>query len=391
MQTDIHSSPQPIQRTALHPHHVALGAHFTLFAGWELPLYYCSILKEHLAVRLCAGLFDISHLGHLEVFGEGADAQLQRLVTSDIAKLAVGQACYTSMLTPRGSILDEMIVYRLGLKRFRLVANAARAERVLGWLRTHLISDVQIEDRRSKVGTLALQGPKAVGILSAIVDFPVASLARYGIAEIDVVGWPVWVARTGYTGEDGFELFCTTEALGPIWLTLLKAGEGVGLKPAGLGARDTLRLEMGLPLGGSDLDEDSTPLEVGLERTIDWDKGPFIGRDALERQRQEGVRRLLVGFELKEPGVARGGYPIYAGNDRIGEVTSGGVVPSSYSQADAKCTWRAIGLGYVRPQWARPGTEIAIEIHGRLIKAQVVQCPFYHRKRSAASRSAARP
>lgn len=344
-------------------------------------MYYSSILDEHQAVRKRVGLFDVSHLGHLEVSGPDALTQLQLLVTQDLTVLEPGRACYTPMLTTRGTILDEMIIYQLAPERFRLVVNAANAEKVLGWLRSRLNAGAPVGDLRSRVGTLALQGPRAVPVLERLCPESPGGLPRYAVREGAVAGRSGWIARTGYTGEDGFELFFLTEDLETVWSALMETGKDSGIRPVGLGARDTLRLEAGLPLGGSDLDERTTPLEAGLEWTVVWQKGPFVGRDALERQRREGVKRRLVGLELREPGVARPGYPIYRGEDKIGQVTSGTAVPVAYAEESAPGTMRAIGLGYVPPSVAKPGAEVQVEIHQRRVKAEIVKLPFYRRAR----------
>ncbi len=371
MSEGLTEAAEGLKRIPLHSVHAALGARFGAFAGWELPMVYTSILDEHQAVRNRVGMFDVSHLGHLEVFGPDALAQLQLLVTQDLTVLEAGRACYTPMLTPKGAILDEMIIYHLQPDRFRLVVNAANGDKVLAWLKSRVNSGTPVEDLRLRVGTLALQGPKATEVLGRVCPEAPSRLPRYGVGEETLAGRQGWIARTGYTGEDGFEIFFPVEDLPSLWEALMEAGKHSGIQPIGLGARDTLRLEAGLPLGGSDLDEKTTPLEAGLEWTVVWQKGPFVGRDALERQRREGVTRRLVGFELREPGVARTGYPITRGEDKIGQVTSGTMLPGS----------RAIGLGYVSPSAAKPGTEIQIEIHGRRVKAEVVKPPFTRRKK----------
>ncbi len=371
MPSEVASPPETLKRTALYPLQAELGARFCSFAGWELPLYYGSILREHQAVRTAAGLFDVSHLGHVEVSGAAAPAHLQLLVTQDLERVEPGRAIYTAMLTPRGWILDEMIIYRLAPDRFRLVVNAANGEKVLGWLRGKMGAGAAVEDLRNKVGTLALQGPKAEEILRAVSPLALASVPRYSVTESEAAGRPCRVARTGYTGEDGCEIFASVEDLPEIWKALLEKGRPLGLEPAGLGARDTLRLEAGLVLGGSDLDEKTSPLEAGLDWAVDWRKGPFIGREVLERQRREGVARQLVGFEMRGPGVPRPGYAILRGEEKVGKVTSGSMIGG-----------RAIGMGYVPPASARPGTPMLIEIHQRRVEAEVVKLPFYRRKKS---------
>ena len=332
-------------------------------------MYYTSILDEHQTVRNRVGVFDVSHLGHLDVTGEDAVSQLQLLVTQDLAGLEAGRACYSPMLTSKGAILDEMIIYRLEPNRFRVVANAANGDKVLAWLKSRVNS--KVEDLRAQIGTLALQGPKAVDVMERVSPGTAGRLRRYAVGEGTAAGRRGWIARTGYTGEDGFEIFFSVEDLPVVWEALHAAGKDWNLQAIGLGARDTLRLEAGLPLGGSDLDEKTTPLEAGLEWTVAWQKGPFVGRDALERQRREGVSRRLVGFELREPGIARPGYAIYRREEKIGRVTSGTMLAGN----------RAVGMGYVSPPAAKPAAEIQIEIHGRHVKAEVVKLPFYRRKK----------
>lgn len=375
--SSVEAPAETLKRTPLYPLHQALGARLGPFAGWELPLYYTSILDEHQAVRTKAGLFDVSHLGHLEVSGAGCTAPFQLLVTQDLDALEDGAACYTPMLNPRGWIMDEMILYRLARERFRLVVNASNGGKILQWLRSRLHSGTRVEDLREKVGTLALQGPQAAEILSRVSSLPLKSVARYHLAAAEAAGRNVLIARTGYTGEEGCELFIASEDLPAVWEGLLEAGRPLGLQPVGLGARDTLRLEAGLPLGGSDLDEKTTPLEAALDWTVEWRKGPFVGREALERQRREGVARRLAGFEMKGPGVPRHGYPIFQEDDKIGQVTSGCMVPCRVPG-----TLRGIGMGYVPPSASRPGTKILVEIHQRKVEAEVVKLPFYRRAKS---------
>ena len=371
MASNVASASQALKRTTLYPVHASLHAKFGPFGGWELPIYYTSILKEHQAVRTAVGVFDVSHLGHLEIAGGKAVVQLHPLVTQDLNRLKVGQACYTPMLNPQGGILDEMILYHLEPDRIRLVVNAANGDKVLDWLRQHLDLPVALEDLRERTGTLAVQGPKAVALVERLAKEPLAQVPRYSIRAGRVAGCTSLLARTGYTGEDGFELFLSTKDLVTVWEALLEGGRAFGVQPIGLGARDTLRLEAGLPLGGSDLDEATTPLEAGLEWTVCWEKGPFVGRESLERQKREGLRRRLIGFRLEKPGIPRGGCAILCQGRKIGQVTSGTFLPG---------LGNAIGMGYVEPSLANPGTEIAVEIRGEALEAKVVKLPFYRRK-----------
>ena len=379
MLSDVASpSETALKRTSLYPLHAELGARFCSFAGWQLPIYYSSILKEHEAVRAAAGLFDVSHLGHLEVTGPDAASQLQLLATQDVIALQPGQAIYTPMLNSKGWIMDEMIYYRLGPETFRVVVNAANGDKILAWLKARLHGGTSVEDLRQKWGTIALQGPKAHAIYGKLSSTALEKLPRYHVAANQLAGKPVWIARTGYTGEDGCEIFSTVEDQPHLWKSVLEAGQPEGIQPAGLGARDTLRLEAGLVLGGSDLDEKTTPLEANLDWTIAWTKGPFMGRDALERQKREGVVRKLAGFEMKSAGIPRPGYSIFIGENKVGQVTSGTML----APLDQGQTGKAIGMGYVPPQAARPGTKIFIEIHNRKVDAEIVKLPFYRRKKT---------
>ncbi len=361
-----------IKKTALYPQHAALHARLVPFAGWEMPIYYTSILEEHQTVRQKVGVFDVSHLGHLEVSGSAALAELQPLFTQDLNKLAPGRALYSPMLTEDGFILDEMILYRLSEDRIRLVVNAANGDKVVAWLKAHMGGPANVQDLRQEFGTLAVQGPKAVELVDGLAKASLRQAPRYSIHANTVAGRQAFCARTGYTGEDGFELFLRVEDLESVWKELLQTGRKFGIQPIGLGARDTLRLEAGLPLGGMDLDERTTPLEAGLEWTVSWEKGPFIGRQALERQRAEGPRRLLVGFKLKGPGIPRHGYPIFYRGRPTGQVTSGTLVPSYGT---------AIGMGTVEPPAAPPGTEVEVEVRNQKCLADIVALPFYRRKK----------
>lgn len=358
----------PPRRSVLHAAHQALRAKFGQFGGWEMPIYYRSILKEHQAVRTACGLFDVSHLGQVEVAGPSAEAFLQRLVTRDLAPLADGQAVYTPMCHEQGGILDEMILYRLGARQYRLVVNAGNADKDVAWLAEHQPAGVEIQDRRATAGTLALQGPKALELVEALCGEPLAAVRYYSCRPGRACGRPAVIARTGYTGEDGFELMVAAEDLGTLWTAALEQGAARGLLPAGLGARDTLRLEAGMPLYGNDIDETTTPFEVGIGRTVSFEKPAFIGRAALWQQRQQGLRRQLVGFSMEDPGVPRPGYPLLHRGRPVGQVTSGTYSPT---------LTRNIGLGYVTPDASAPGTSLEVVIHTRPTRATVVQLPFY--------------
>jgi aminomethyltransferase len=368
---------EPLKRTPLYAAHVARGARMVPFGGWEMPVQYSGIMEEHRAVRTHAGLFDVSHMGEVDLAGPGAGPLVQRLVTNDIDRLAVGQAMYTPMCTPEGGIIDDLLVYRLGDDHLMVVVNAANTAEDLAWIREHARGNVQITDRTSEIALLALQGPRAQEILERLTPAPLESIRYYWFRDgVVVAGRRTLVSRTGYTGEDGFEIYVDSGDAVRVWDAILEAGARAGILPAGLGARDTLRLEAGLHLHGNDMDKSTTPLEVGLGWTVKLGKGEFIGAPALERQKREGVSRRLVGFTLRERAIARHGFPICLDGRTIGRVTSGSFGPT---------VGNSIGLGFVPPVRAEPGQPIAVEIRGRAIEGTVTKLPFYKRERGRAS------
>jgi aminomethyltransferase len=342
------------------------------FAGWLMPLQYTGILEEHRAVRARAGLFDLSHMGELFVEGEEAAAGLGYALSSDPAILKLGRAQYSMICFPEGGILDDLIVYRLGEERFLVVANASNAAAVSDALAERLAGRrVVIDDRSLATGLVALQGPRAAAILEPLTDVALDDLRRYAIGEGQVAGVPALVARTGYTGEDGFEIFVDVAATGAVWDAVLDAGRVEGLVPVGLGARDTLRLEAGMPLYGNELGPDTTPFEAGLGRVVSLAKeGDFVGRAALEKAQVDGPRKKLVGLVVRGRGIARHGYEVFAGDRRTGTVTSGTLSPT---------LGEPIAMAYVAPSEAEPGTILAVEIRDQRVEAQVVPLPFYRR------------
>jgi aminomethyltransferase len=356
-------------RTPLHAEHVALGAKLVPFAGYQLPIQYpTGITAEHNAVRTAAGLFDVSHMGEFVVRGERALEFVQRLSTNDASKLEVGQAQYSTLLDDGGKLLDDLLVYRYP-DRWMLVVNGANREKDLARVRSFAAEyGVELEDATDAVALLALQGPKAQAILARLTDADLDAIRYYRFAEGEVDGVPATLSRTGYTGEDGFELYLPADRAAGVWRCLLEAGRDDGLVPAGLGCRDSLRLEMGYALYGNDLDEETTPLEAGLGWVVKMAKGDFAGRDALARQKEEGIRRRLVGFRLKERGFPRHGYPVVAAGEEVGTVTSGVLSPT---------LGVGIGMAYVPAELAAPGTEIGISIRGTPVPAEVVRPPFY--------------
>ncbi len=358
-----------LNRTPLHDEHLAAGAKMIPFAGWEMPIHYPSgITVEHHAVRRSAGLFDVSHMGEIEVRGESAPDFVQHVTTNDASTLEVGQAQYSTLLQEDGTLLDDLLVYRFP-DYYMLVVNGSNRERDLAWiLQSAPQFGVEVRDRTEEIALLALQGPRAEAILARLTSEDLSALGYYRFREGEIDGRRGVISRTGYTGEDGFELYVAAEDASALWRQLLASGEGEGLLPAGLGARDSLRLEMGYALYGNDLDERTTPLEAGLRWIVKLNKGPFIGREALQRQKEEGIRRRLVGFVLRERGFPRPGYEIRYQGEPAGEVTSGLLSPSLGA---------GIGMGYVPVEAAKPGTEVEVVIRDRLIPAEVVRPPFY--------------
>jgi len=368
------------QRTPLHAWHVAHGARMVPFAGWSMPLQYATgILAEHRAVREAAGLFDISHMGRLEISGPEALTLLQYTTTNDVAALAPGRAQYSLVCHATGGTMDDVVVYRLpepaAPPRFLVVANASNRGRVLAWLQGHAAAQhwqATVVDRTGELAMLALQGPAAETLLAPHTPLDLATVPYYGIHRTRVLGHDVWLARTGYTGEDGFELLPEATAAVTLWEGLL--GLAHPPAPCGLGARDTLRLEAGFALYGHELRDDITPLEAGLERFVKLRKGRFIGAEALAAQQATGVRRRLIGFRMADGGVPRQGCAVLVDGQRVGEVTSGTYGPSVRA---------AIGMAYVPAALAVPGQELAIELRGRPTAARVEPLPFWpHRRRS---------
>lgn len=356
-------------RTPLYEIHQRLGARFVEFHGYELPLEYTGIIEEHLAVRNGAGLFDLSHMGEIEVQGGNALKFLQRLITNDAEGLADGKVLYTPLCNPRGGIIDDIIVYRFNSERFLLVVNASNIQKVHEWMQSNSLPGARVLDRSQETGMIAIQGPLSQSIVEGVLGKDVANLSHRGLIE---KGGMV-VSRSGYTGEDGFEVYVPNDRCLNLWEGLMNFGQpasGGGLRPAGLGARDTLRLEAGLLLYGNDIDDNTTPLEAGIAWTVKFYKEDFIGREALLAQKASGVKRRLVGLELLERGIPRTGHTILVDSRKIGYVTSGTFSPSLQ---------KPIAMGYVESNYAEPGTGLLVEIRGRQLKARVAGLPFYKR------------
>jgi len=367
---------QTLRRTPLYESHRAAGARLVEFAGWEMPVQYAGVIEEHRAVRGAAGLFDVSHMGEVRVRGSEAEAYLQRLTPNDVAKLAPGRAHYSGLLTERGTYVDDLLIYRLAADDFLVVVNASNAERDFQWMVDQAagsdLADVELRNVSDDYALLALQGPRALEILTPLTTIAsggpdaLNALKYYGFAEGEGAGVPGLISRTGYTGEDGFELYLEPNGAPAVWRRLLDAGA----VPAGLGARDTLRLEAAMALYGHEIDETTTPFEAGLDWVVKLGKGDFLGRDALAAQKERGLTRRLVGFEVAGRGIARQGHEVKADGAAVGTVTSGTWSPSFE---------KALGLAYVPAALAEPGTPLALDVRGRALEAAVVPTPFYRR------------
>jgi aminomethyltransferase len=366
-----------LKRTALFEEHRKLGGRMVDFGGWELPVQYSGVLEEHTACRTSAGLFDVSHMGEVHVEGKDAEAFLNHLVTNNVAKLADGQAQYTAMANEHGGIVDDLVIYRRGREKFLVVVNASNTEKdfnhILAVAKNFKSNDLRISNESAKYTQIAIQGAKAQEILQTLTDTPLASIKTYWFAEGRIgSSTPAILARTGYTGEDGFEVYVAWEKGPEVWNALLEAGAPHGIKACGLGARDTLRLEMKYPLYGNELSDETNPLEAGLGWVVKFDKPEFVGREPILRGKEAGLKRKLVGFKMLDRGIARHGYAVYdaEGKTKIGEVTSGTQSPSlKYS----------IGIAYVAIPQSADGSSITIDIRGTKIPAEVIPTPFYKR------------
>lgn len=367
-----------LQTTPLHARHRALGARMTPFGGWDMPLQYSGIAEEHRAVRTAAGLFDVSHMGEVEIAGDDALAAVQRIASNDARKLEPGRAQYSALTTPAGTVVDDVLVYQLAAGHYLLVINAANIAKDVAWIRKGIAAagDAVAVNASSRYALIALQGPRAAAILQGLTAVELDGVAYYTFANGEVANVRATISRTGYTGEDGFELFVPPAQADTVWSTLLAAGGSEGLLPAGLGARDTLRLEAGMRLSGQDMDETTTLIEAGLGWTVGWEKASFVGREALLEQKRTGPARRLVGFEMLDRGIARHDHAVYAGADRVGRVTSGTLTP--FLQ-------KAVGMAYVPVELAARDTELSIDVRGRRLRARVVRMPFYRRPREGSA------
>ncbi|MFA4830904.1 MAG: glycine cleavage system aminomethyltransferase GcvT [Patescibacteria group bacterium] len=357
-------------QTPLNQIHKDLGARMVDFGGWEMPVIYTNQIDEHHAVRNAAGIFDVCHMGEIIVKGPDAFTLLQKVVSRDISKMENGQVSLCVLCAEDGGIIDDLTVYKYDDKNFMLVVNAGTAQGDYEWVVKHATGlDVQVKNRSDEVAKIDLQGPKAEEILQKLTDADLKTIKRYHFKIISVDGVPMTVSRSGYTGEDGFELYLPNSAAVQIWNKLLAVGKPLGLLPCGLGSRDTLRTECGMMLYGHDIDREHSPLEAVYGWAVSLDKD-FIGRDVLLKQKEAGLKRKLVGFEMIERGIARQHYPIYHAGRSVGEVTSGAPAPT---------LGKNIGLGYIEYNLREPETEIEIKVRENLVKARIVKLPFYKR------------
>jgi aminomethyltransferase len=358
-----------VKRTPLYDMHVRLGGRLIDFGGWELPVQYAGILEEHEQTRNHAGLFDVSHMGEIEVRGPEAEAFIQQLVTNDIGKMEENQVVYSPMCYLHGGTVDDLLVYKYSKEHYLLVVNASNTDKDYQWIHENLSGKVGIQNVSEQYAQLALQGPGAEAVLQKLTDLPLHTLRFFRfLPELTLAGVNALVSRTGYTGEDGFEIYVSSPAAPGLWEKLLEAGKEEGLVPVGLGARDTLRFEAVLPLYGQELAQDISPLEAGLGIFVKLGKGDFIGREALVKQKEQGLARQLVGFEMLDKGIARSHYEVQRDGKTIGMVTSGTFSPTLKKN---------LGLALLEKEFAEPGTELEILVRNKPLKAVVVKKPFY--------------
>jgi aminomethyltransferase len=367
---------QNLRRTALHPVHKRLGAKMVDFGGWDMPVEYGGLIREHMAVRTGVGLFDVSHMGEIDIQGPPALELVQKIACNDASKLDVGQAHYSCLMYEHGTLADDMLVYRVAEDHFFLVVNAGNQDTDYAWmLETNQSIGATLVNNSANYSLLAVQGPRTAEVLKPICSVDLSPVKYYWFTHGEVAGVRCRIARTGYTGEDCFELFFAPEHSEQMWDALMEAGASAGILPCGLGARNTLRLEAGMSLYGHEIDATHTPLEAGLDRYVKLDKGEFIGREALAKQKVDGLRRKLVGLEMTGRGIARDGYPVYLSEsgDAAGIVTSGSPAPFLKKN---------IALAYLPANSAEVGRPVWVGVRGQRVAAQIVPTPFYKRKKS---------
>jgi aminomethyltransferase len=362
-----------LKKTPLHASHIALGARLVPFGGWDMPVEYSGITAEHLAVRTAAGLFDVSHMGEVEIAGKGALEAVQHITSNDASKLQVGQIQYSGLTTPDGTFVDDLLVYKLGPTHFLLVINAGNIDKDYAWIAARAkeaAHEVGIVNSSNRYALIALQGPRAQEILQTQTNIDLPAIKYYWFAHGEIAAVRGTVSRTGYTGEDGFEIMVPPAMAPTVWDALLQAGKPHGLIPAGLGARDTLRLEAAMRLYGNDIDDTTTVMEADLGWIVGWNKPEFLGREVLHKQKAGGLSRIIVGLEMIDRAIARHGHPVFHNGEPVGVVTSGTQTPFLK---------KAIAMAYVPPALKAPGTELEIDVRGRKAKAVVVPLPFYKR------------
>ena len=368
----------PLKKTPLHAAHVALGARMVPFGGWDMPVEYSGITAEHNAVRTAAGLFDVSHMGEVEIAGQGALEVVQYLTSNDASKLQIGQIQYSALTSSEGTFVDDLLVYRLGPSHYLLVINAGNIDKDWAWIsaRAKQVSPaVATVNSSNRYALIAIQGPKAQEILQTQTGIDLSAIKYYWFGHGEIAAVRGTVSRTGYTGEDGFEVMVPPAMASAVWDALLRAGRPHGLVPAGLGARDTLRLEAAMRLHGNDIDETTTVVEADLSWIVGWAKTTFLGREVLQAQKATGTTKTLVGFEMTERAIGRHGHLVFHNGQPVGIVTSGTQTPFLK---------KAIGMAYVPPALKEPGTEVEIDIRGRRAKAVIVPMPFYKRPKKTA-------
>jgi aminomethyltransferase len=368
------AAPGSLKKTPLHARHRTLGARMVEFGGWDMPVEYSGIADEHMAVRTRAGLFDVSHMGEVEIAGRDALAAVQRITSNDASRLAINQIQYSALTTPQGTFVDDVLTYKMADEHFMLVVNASNIMKDVHWITEQIagVGDAVAVNTSSRYALLALQGPAARDVLQTLTAIPLDEIKYYWFTTGEVANVRCTISRTGYTGEDGFEVFVAPGLAERVWDAILHAGRTAGVAPAGLGARDTLRLEAAMRLYGNDMDETTTVVEADLNWIVGWKKTDFLGADVLRRQKAEGAPRKLVGFEMIERGIGRHGYDVYLDGQKAGVVTSGTQTPFLK---------KAIGMAYLPADRTAPGTEFDVDVRGRRARAAVVPMPFYKRSK----------
>jgi aminomethyltransferase len=359
-----------LNRLPLHQQHKMNGARFGAFGAWYVPLYFSSILEEHQIVRSGVGVFDISHMGEFFIRGKDAQNTVNQWIVNDLRKISVGGALYSPVCNDAGGIVDDVIVYMIGPEEFMMVVNAANISKDYTWFESHLSGKTKLEDKSSAIALLSVQGPQSRALVSELFSIDLSKLSYYHFQKFDSKFGDIFLAETGYTGEAGFEIFCPVSNVGPLWERLFQVGRSANLKPIGFGARDTLRLESRFLLYGHDMNDETTPLEASLAWTIGWNKDSFIGKDVLSAQKERGISRKLIGFEVRGRGIAREGCSFQVSGRDVGMVTSGTFAPTLKKN---------IGLGYIQTEYAQTGQTIDIKIRDKLVTAEVVKTPFYKR------------